>query len=124
MIYCTFFWAIFVTAIGGAVVEEMVCRGLLMGYIEKKTNINIAIISRQSFWCHSFIKRWTNVTSFFLLLISGSLVGIMFGLATYKFNTIWASITLHFVGIYPNFYLSLKRKVSIVFGNMSYIRTT
>ncbi|MEJ7358467.1 CPBP family intramembrane glutamate endopeptidase, partial [Staphylococcus epidermidis] len=23
-------------------------------------------------------------------------VGIMFGLATYKFNTIWASITLHF----------------------------
>ena len=55
----TFFWAIFVTAIGGAVVEEMVCRGLLMGYIEKKTNINIAIISTAIFWCHSFIKRWT-----------------------------------------------------------------
>ena len=45
----TFFWAIFVTAIGGAVVEEMVCRGLLMGYIEKKTNINIAIISTAIF---------------------------------------------------------------------------
>ena len=43
------FWAIFVTAIGGAVVEEMVCRGLLMGYIEKKTNINIAIISTAIF---------------------------------------------------------------------------
>ena len=45
----SFFWSIFVTALGGAVVEEMVCRGLLMGYIEKKTNINIAIISMAIF---------------------------------------------------------------------------
>ena len=96
-----------------------------MGYIEKKTNINIAIISTAIFFgAIHLLNGGLNVTSFFLLLISGSLVGIMFGLATYKFNTIWASITLHFVGIYPNFYLSLKRKVSIVFGNMSYIRTT
>lgn len=93
----TFFWAIFVTAIGGAVVEEMVCRGLLMGYIEKKTNINIAIISTAIFFgAIHLLNGGLNVTSFFLLLISGSLVGIMFGLATYKFNTIWASITLHF----------------------------
>ena len=70
-----------------------------MGYIEKKTNINIAIISGNLFGAIHLLNGGLNVTSFFLLLISGSLVGIMFGLATYKFNTIWASITLHF-GLY------------------------
>ncbi|MDM7881270.1 type II CAAX endopeptidase family protein [Staphylococcus borealis] len=92
-----FFWSIFVTAIGGAIVEEMVCRGFLMGYVEKKTNINVAIISTAIFFgAIHLLNGGLNVTSFFLLLISGSLVGIMFGLATYTFNTIWASITLHF----------------------------
>ena len=81
----------------GAFVDELVCRGLLMGYIEKKTNIKVAILSTAIFFAviHLF-NGGLNISSFFLLLISGSLVGIMFGLATYKANTIWASITLHF----------------------------
>ena len=54
------------------------------------------LFPRQSFGAIHLLNGGLNVTSFFLLLISGSLVGIMFGLATYKFNTIWASITLHF----------------------------
>lgn len=36
-------------AAAGAIVEEMVCRGLLMGYIEKKTNIRIAIVGTSLF---------------------------------------------------------------------------
>ena len=95
-----------------------------MGYIEEDEHQYCHYFHGNLFGAIHLLNGGLNVTSFFLLLISGSLVGIMFGLATYKFNTIWASITLHFVGIYPNFYLSLKRKVSIVFGNMSYIRTT
>ena len=35
-------------AAAGAIVEEMVCRGL-MGYIEKKTNIRIAIVGTSLF---------------------------------------------------------------------------
>ena len=91
------FWPIFVQAMAGAFVDELVCRGLLMGYIEKKTNIKVAILSTAIFFAviHLF-NGGLNISSFFLLLISGSLVGIMFGLATYKANTIWASITLHF----------------------------
>lgn len=91
------FWPIFMTALGGGIVEEMVCRGFLMGYIEKKTNIKVAIISTSVFFGVIHVLNGAlNISSFFLLLISGTLVGLMFALATYKFNTIWASITLHF----------------------------
>ena len=84
-------------AAAGAIVEEMVCRGLLMGYIEKKTNIRIAIVGTSLFFgVIHLLNGALNVTSFFLLLVSGTLVGMMFGIATYRFNTIWASITLHF----------------------------
>ena len=90
-------YIIFMQAIAGAIVEEMVCRGLLMGYIEKKTNIRIAIVVTSLFFgVIHLLNGALNVTSFFLLLVSGTLVGMMFGIATYRFNTIWASITLHF----------------------------
>ena len=90
-------YIIFMQAIAGAIVEEMVCRGLLMGYIEKKTNIRIAIVVTSLFFgVINLLNGALNVTSFFLLLVSGTLVGMMFGIATYRFNTIWASITLHF----------------------------
>ncbi|MEJ7417660.1 CPBP family intramembrane glutamic endopeptidase, partial [Staphylococcus epidermidis] len=73
-------YIIFMQAAAGAIVEEMVCRGLLMGYIEKKTNIRIAIIVTSLFFgVIHLLNGALNVTSFFLLLVSGTLVGMMFG---------------------------------------------
>lgn len=92
------FWAIFVNGFAAAIVEEMVCRGLLMGYVEKKTNIYIAVVSSALFFALiHLLNGGLNTISFCMLLISGTLVGLMFGMATYIFNTIWASITLHFL---------------------------
>ena len=90
-------WSIFVNAMGAAVVEECICRGLLMGYIEKQWNIQIAIMMTSVFF--AAIHLLNGVSDFydvFLLLMSGSLVGIMFGLLVYVFKTIWASIIVHF----------------------------
>lgn len=103
-------YIIFMQAAAGAIVEEMVCRGLLMGYIEKKTNIRIAIIVTSLFFgVIHLLNGALNVTSFFLLLVSGTLVGMMFGIATYRFNTIWASITLHFFwNVFQVVYITTK----------------
>lgn len=90
------FWVIFVNGFAAAIVEEMICRGLLMGYIQRKTNIFVAISITAIFFAviHIFngaLSMWSLV----MLLVSGILVGIMFGLATYIFNSIWASISIH-----------------------------
>lgn len=59
-------YIIFMQAAAGAIVEEMVCRGLLMGYIEKKTNIRIAIIVTSLFFgVIHLLNGALNVTSFF-----------------------------------------------------------
>lgn len=90
-------WSIFVNAMGAAVVEECICRGLLMGYIEKQWNIQIAIMMTSVFF--ATIHLVNGVSDFYdvlRLLISGSLVGIMFGLLVYVFKTIWASVIVHF----------------------------
>lgn len=94
----TLFWLIFINALAAAIVEEMLCRGLLMGYLEQKTNSVIAITTTAIFFgLIHLLNGPISITSFLMLLISGTFVGIMFGLATYTFNTIWASITLHFL---------------------------
>ena len=56
-------------AAAGAIVEEMVCRGLLMGYIEKKTNIRIAIVGTSLFWRDSFIE-WCSKCYKFPFIVS------------------------------------------------------
>lgn len=91
------FWIIFVNGFAAAIVEEMVCRGLLMRYIQQKTNITVAILITSIFFASIHIFNGAlNVWSLAMLLFSGTLVGLMFGLATYTFNSIWASIAIHF----------------------------
>ena len=110
-------YTIFMQAIAGAIVEEIVCRGLLMGYIEKKTNIRIGIVATAMFFgVIHLLNGALSVTSCLLLLVSGTLVGIMFGVATYRFNTIWASITLHFFwNIFQVIYITAKETDDNVF---------
>ena len=56
-----------------------------------------------------------NVTSFFLLLVSGTLVGMMFGIATYRFNTIWAISPCISFGMSFKLFISLQRNDYNVF---------
>ena len=63
----TFFWAIFVTAIGGAVVEEMVCRGLLMDILRRRRTSILPLFPRQSFGAIHLLNGGLNVTSFFFI---------------------------------------------------------
>lgn len=69
-----------------------------MGYIEKKTNIRIAIVVTSLFFgVIHLLNGALNVTSFLLLLASGTLVGMMFGIATYRFNNYLGEYHLTFL---------------------------
>ncbi|MCI2773898.1 CPBP family intramembrane glutamic endopeptidase [Staphylococcus petrasii] len=78
------------------IAEELTVRGLLMGYIEKKTNITVAIIITSILFAsvHLF-NGWMSGVSLILLLTSGTIAGILYGLTAYKFKSIWASAFLH-----------------------------
>lgn len=78
------------------IAEELTVRGLLMGYIEKKTNLTFAIIVTSILFAlvHLFNGSMSGV-SLILLVISGTIAGILYGLTTYKFNSIWPSIFMH-----------------------------
>lgn len=87
---------ILIGGIAAPIVEETVFRGVLMKYIEDKTNIYVAIgITSIVFAGIHLLNGWSTSTDVILLFISGIAVGILFGTATYIFNTIWASIFLH-----------------------------
>lgn len=43
---------------------------------------------------HLFNGRLTGI-DFYLLIIGGTMVGILYAIATYRYNSIWASIVLH-----------------------------
>lgn len=67
-----------------------------MGYIEKKANITFAIIVTSVLFAlvHLFNGGMSGV-SLILLVVSGTVAGILYGLTTYKFNSIWPSIFMH-----------------------------
>ena len=73
--------------------EELTVRGLLMGYIEKKANITFAIIVTSVLFAlvHLFNGGMSGV-SLILLVVSGTVAGILYGMTAYKFNSIWPSV--------------------------------
>ncbi|WP_085060226.1 CPBP family intramembrane glutamic endopeptidase [Staphylococcus haemolyticus] len=78
------------------IAEELTVRGLLMGYIEKKANIIFAIIVTSVLFAlvHLFNGGMSGV-SLILLVVSGTVAGILYGLTAYKFNSIWPSVFMH-----------------------------
>ncbi|PCF45030.1 CPBP family intramembrane glutamic endopeptidase [Staphylococcus delphini] len=87
---------IFISGIVSPIVEEIIFRGVLLKYIEDKTNIFIAIISTSVLFSlvHLFNGKLVGL-DFYLLIIAGTIAGIMYGIACYKYSSIWASILLH-----------------------------
>lgn len=87
---------LFISGIVAPIVEEIIFRGVLLKYIEDKTNIFVAIISTSVLFSlvHLFNGKLVGL-DFYLLIIAGTIAGIMYGIASYKYSSIWASISLH-----------------------------
>ncbi|MTD42271.1 CPBP family intramembrane metalloprotease [Erwinia sp. CPCC 100877] len=90
--------AVFLTGIATGIVEEMIFRGVIMNVIERKSNKLVAIIL-PSFLFSSvhLLNGALNMQSTLLLLLGGTLAGMMFSLMAYCYQSIWASAVLHAV---------------------------
>lgn len=87
---------IFFTGFGAGIVEEMVFRGILMGAIEKRFNKKIAIIVPSVlFGFVHIIGMGFNLLSCALVLVAGTMVGIMFSLIASSTKSIWNSAIVH-----------------------------
>ncbi len=78
------------------IVEEMMFRGVLLKYFEVKTNRvwAIGVTSVLFGFIHLFNGKLVGL-DFVLLVLGGTMVGVMFGITVYTFNSIWASVILH-----------------------------
>ncbi|MBF2037496.1 CPBP family intramembrane glutamic endopeptidase [Staphylococcus schleiferi] len=88
--------AVFIGGIVAPIVEEMMFRGVLLQYIEVKTNRvwAIGITSALFGFIYLFNGKLVGL-DFVLLIVGGTMVGVMFGITVYTFNSIWASVILH-----------------------------
>lgn len=87
---------IFFTGLGAGIVEEMVFRGIMMRVIEKRFSKKIAVIVPSVlFGFVHIIGMGFNFLSCVLVLIAGTMVGIMFSLIASETNSIWNSAIVH-----------------------------
>jgi membrane protease YdiL (CAAX protease family) len=87
---------IFYTGIGAGFVEEMVFRGIIMRSLEKHYNRAIAIIAPSLlFGIVHILGMKFNLLSCILVIIAGTMVGIMFSLITQEQKTVWNSAIVH-----------------------------
>ncbi|MFC6293420.1 CPBP family intramembrane metalloprotease [Macrococcus epidermidis] len=91
-----FFSAFLITGVAAPILEEMIFRGILMGYFEKQYGFLASIIVPSILFSlvHLFNGK-LHGASLLLLLIGGTLAGIMYAITAWTFNSVWASITLH-----------------------------
>ena len=87
---------VFFTGFGAGIVEEMVFRGVLMCVIEKRFNKRIAIIVPSVLFGFVHIMGMDfDLLSCVLVLLAGTMVGIMFSLIASESNSIWNSAIVH-----------------------------
>lgn len=111
---------ILIAGIVAPIVEEIIFRGVLLKYIEEKTNIVFAVIITSILFgvVHLFNGELEGVDRY-LLIIAGTLAGIMYATATYTYNSIWASILLHaFWNVWGLFTISNSK---IEYGIFQYV---
>ncbi|MDF2905410.1 MAG: hypothetical protein K0R34_731 [Herbinix sp.] len=84
-------------ALKAGILEEMLFRGYIMKLLENRWNKYIAIILPSFVFSLVHIPSMEvfNLVSLLLLICSGTLVGIMFSLVTYRNNSIWGSSLIH-----------------------------
>ena len=86
-------------ALKAGILEEMLFRGFIMKLLENRWNKYIAILVPSFIFSLVHIPSMENFTigGVVLLIISGTLVGIMFSIVTYKGKSISNSIFMHSV---------------------------
>ena len=88
--------AIFFYGLATGIVEEMIFRGVIMSCLEKRFNIQIAVVVPSVlFGLLHVIGNDLDFLSIIQLLIAGSIVGILFSLVAYESNSIWNNAIIH-----------------------------
>lgn len=89
---------IFFIGLGAGIVEEMVFRGIMMSAIEKRFSKKIAIIVPSVlFGVVHILGMDFDFLSCVLVILAGTMVGIMFSLIASETNSIWNSAIVHAV---------------------------
>lgn len=89
---------LFIGGIVTPIIEEIMFRGILMKYIEHKTNVYLAlIVTSILFGMVHILNGVVKGMSLILLIVAITTAGLMYGLAAYLFNTVWASIVIHMI---------------------------
>lgn len=84
------------TGIAAGFVEEMVFRGVIFHLIKSRWNIKAAIfVPSVLFGLIHIIEMDFSVTSCLLVLITGTMVGIMFSMITIESGSVWNSGIVH-----------------------------
>lgn len=82
--------------LAAGIVEEIIFRGLIMGCLEKRFHIKIAIlIPSILFGLLHIIGNDLDFASVIQLLLAGSIVSILFSLIAYESNSIWNNALVH-----------------------------
>lgn len=94
-------WATVIAAVAffglaTGIVEELVFRGVIMGCLEKRFNIKVAVIVPSVlFGLLHIIGNNLGFVSIIQLLAAGSIVGILFSLIAYESDSIWNNAIVH-----------------------------
>lgn len=87
---------IFVYGLGGAIVEEMIFRGVMMSSIENRCGrIWAIIIPSVIFALGHLANDKITLSTLFMKMIAGICVGCMFSLVVYESKSIWNSVIIH-----------------------------
>ncbi|MDD6039523.1 MAG: type II CAAX endopeptidase family protein [bacterium] len=86
-------------ALKSGITEEMLFRGFIMKLMEKRWNKAVAIVAPSFLFALVHIPSMETITiaGVLLLIISGTLVGVMFSLAAYQEHSIANSAIIHII---------------------------
>jgi len=89
-------YALFSIGISAGIVEEFVFRGLIMSTVSENYSKFIGVLVPSIlFGALHLLNGHLNLSSFAMLLLGGSLVGILFSLLACVNQTVWASVVTH-----------------------------
>ncbi|WP_310601553.1 CPBP family intramembrane glutamic endopeptidase [Anaerosporobacter sp.] len=87
---------VFFTGFGAGIVEEIIFRGIIMNVVEKRFDRKVAIIVPSLlFGILHIIGMDFNLLSCALVILAGTMVGIMFSLIALKTKSVWNSAIVH-----------------------------
>ncbi|MEH7250489.1 CPBP family intramembrane glutamic endopeptidase [Neobacillus niacini] len=103
----TFIISSFITACSAGVIEEILFRGYLLKLFEDKWNTITAVSVTSILFSalHLLTMNGLRFIDVCLVLIAGTMAGIMFSLIVYKSGSVWNAVIVHVIW---NFFMSSK----------------